>query len=209
VAYVKTTWVDEVTPTSAANFNHMEQGIYDAVRGQAEDALRVVRGHIGAAGGVAAGVGFTITKNGTGDYTIACDSEQNDVSGWYDPAQSRFTPQLAGIYWLVHRVNTTQVLASGTNVEARIVQNTGGAAQKVNANRSQASNATSGVYAEVTALFFFNGTTDFAEPFAWHDYSGGARGIGGDFMGFFVGTTSRWTALSPRSRGRARRTPCS
>lgn len=30
MAYVKTTWVDEVTPTSAANLNHLEQGVADA-----------------------------------------------------------------------------------------------------------------------------------------------------------------------------------
>ena len=30
MAYTKTTWVDDVTETNATNFNHIEQGIYDA-----------------------------------------------------------------------------------------------------------------------------------------------------------------------------------
>ena len=30
MAYTKTTWVDGITPLSAANFNHMETGIADA-----------------------------------------------------------------------------------------------------------------------------------------------------------------------------------
>lgn len=30
MAYLKTTWIDDVTKISAANFNHMEQGIDDA-----------------------------------------------------------------------------------------------------------------------------------------------------------------------------------
>jgi hypothetical protein len=184
MAFAKTTWVQNALPAdTATQKNRIESAIDDLYNSGIRKAAGAFRAWN------AAGAGTTVPASVANPGTkIACDSEQNDVSGWYDPAQSRFTPQLAGIYWLVHRVNTTQVLASGTNVEARIVQNTGGAAQKVNANRSQASNATSGVYAEVTALFFFNGTTDFAEPFAWHDYSGGARGIGGDFMGFFVGT---------------------
>jgi hypothetical protein len=184
VAFVKTTWVQGQLPAiNAAQLNRLEAGI--------DDLYNVgIRKAAGAFRAWNAGGGTSVPANAANPGTkIVCDSEQNDVSGWYDPAASRFTPQQAGIYWLVHRIVTSQVLASGTNVEARIVQNTGGAAQKVNANRSQASNATSGVYAEVTALFFFNGTTDFAEPFAWHDYSGGARTIGGDFMGFYLGTT--------------------
>lgn len=33
MAYVKTTWVDEITPTSAANMNNLEQGVADAHAG--------------------------------------------------------------------------------------------------------------------------------------------------------------------------------
>lgn len=71
MAFVKTVWVDRAPPgISAAQLNRMEAGIFNAVRGQAEDALRVVRGHVGATGTIAAGTGFTIARNGVGDYTI-------------------------------------------------------------------------------------------------------------------------------------------
>jgi hypothetical protein len=121
VAYVKTTWVDEVTPTSAANFNHMEQGIYDAVRGQAEDALRVVRGHIGAAGGVAAGVGFTITKNGTGDYTITFTTPFS--------AEPTVAPAVQGGAGQVASVNNGRAVNSGA---VSVLTASGGVATDLN-----------------------------------------------------------------------------
>jgi hypothetical protein len=113
MAFAKTTWVQNALPAdTATQKNRIESAIDDLYNSGIRKAAGAFRAWN------AAGAGTTVPASVANPGTkIACDSEQNDVSGWYDPAQSRFTPQLAGIYWLVHRVNTTQVLASGTNVE--------------------------------------------------------------------------------------------
>jgi hypothetical protein len=179
MAFTKQTWTEDVTPTSAANMQRFEDALDDLYNKGIRKAAGTFRAaHAGSTSLGSGGVG--------GKFTYTAGEELIDVSSWFDPTTGRFTPQFACICLLTVRVLTAQVLAVGTNLEARVVKN-GVTATFEAQNRNQAANSTSGVFVELNERVSFNGTTDYVESWGWHDY-GSARTVSASFSGQVIGT---------------------
>lgn len=98
-----------------------------------------------------------------GSTTTAVDfhAEQFDTAGAFDLTGNRFTPTVAGYYFLTANVGVLS-LASGRNISAAIFKNGGIYGYGTLVNSSGGSQ-----YSSVSAVVYANGTTDFFEVHIW------------------------------------------
>lgn len=132
------------------------------------------------------------TNLGAGVWTkIGITQEQYDREGWYDAANSKFQPTVAGFYYITgdcsfgsnSTLPTTGIRAflNGTPSFQTSIGDVPGSQYSTNSNGSRA------VVSGVTEL---NGTTDFIELYGYQDIvdSGGfRRATSARFAGWFLG----------------------
>lgn len=89
MAYIKTTWVNDVTPVSAANMNKIENGVYDA--------NRLVMCKI---------VDYQAVSNGsTAAYSFSAATVQSDTDSFFNAGTpDKITVSIAGTYEIVVRI---------------------------------------------------------------------------------------------------------
>lgn len=192
-----TTYVLAAEPTSTLS-NWM-------LRRTPTDAVQSVNGQVGVVQLGAADVGAASAQAvgsfhayGTTDQVdipsarftkVLFPSEEADISGWYDAANSRYAPQRAGYYGLNAALEIGPSV-SGKRVYISLFRNGSRYKDLVSSHTASASNiqisgSARGVYA--------NGTTDYFEAFVWHDFGVStsdilARQISTYFSGGFEGT---------------------
>jgi len=94
---------------------------------------------------------------------IAFDTIAFDTASCYDTVNYRFTPNVAGYYFITGMVRFTGT-TDGKVLVARIYKNgTADTAFEGSSSSSQASTQT-------TALLYLNGSTDYVEFFSYHNY---------------------------------------
>lgn len=116
---------------------------------------------------------------------VVFDTEEWDVSNWYDTANGRFTPQVAGYYRLTGRLQVQ--LASGLDLASEYlqayVQKNGSVAR--NGDYQGGNGAVFPVAAQVDALVKANGTTDYFEIAIGHNVGGSIPlTVGASFIRF-------------------------
>jgi len=111
------------------------------------------------------------------------NNEQFDIGGYYDPVTNyRYTPQVAGKYFILGRIYITYGSSAVTQTLVSIYKN--GSAY----TRSQRIESTSGYGSvEVSAIIDFNGTTDYVEIYAYQAASTDALIYSSDPYGAFSG----------------------
>ena len=102
------------------------------------------------------------------DHKITFTTEEFDSHGWYDTSTSRFTPLLAGKYWVMVSIGSTAGGTDGQYWLARIYKN-GALAKAGNAFPAGAASNQRGM---ACALIDFNGSSDYVEGHLYHVYSG-------------------------------------
>ncbi|MNK38473.1 C1q domain protein [compost metagenome] len=106
--------------------------------------------------------GFFATRNtnytfagGTPSKTVIYPTSTDNPNGWYNTANGRFTPQVAGYY----QFNAALRVVSSTDGEKVIILTKNGTEL-----HSGVSSAGSNVYiATVSAVIYLNGTTDYVD----------------------------------------------
>ena len=96
---------------------------------------------------------------------VTFDNENYDIDGWYDPTNSRYTPQKAGFYFFVCGIKISN-LGDNRYYWAEIYKN-GSAAQRLfikHTPDTANSQATTG-----SALVYMNGNTDYVEIYMHHN----------------------------------------
>lgn len=116
---------------------------------------------------------------------VVMDTEEFDVSSWYDTTTGRYTPQLPGYYWLRWMLQPS----SAVTVWWRSALYKNGSVFK---NGETVIGASTVQTAGGTALVQANGTTDFFQPAAFWDNGGAAVTLAGGasgvyFQGSFLG----------------------
>lgn len=120
---------------------------------------------------------FAAFRNGAGqsvsnatDTKMSLDGEDFDPDAVYDNATNfRFQPNIAGYYHLDFGVLTSDAIAAGQAIVAKLFKN--GADHRAQQATSAGTNA-AGI--SRSALVVANGTTDFFELYGWHN-SGSSR----------------------------------
>jgi hypothetical protein len=140
----------------------------------------------------AAGGGGTTTQTGafsayraaasslTSGSTVVFDTEEYDVSSWFDPATGRFTPQTAGVYSFAWCVRSSAVLTSDVVWIASLAKN-GTIVKNGEVSFQRPGSATDSVG---SARLQANGTTDFFTVVLSHTV-GAAQGIAADSINTF------------------------
>jgi hypothetical protein len=103
---------------------------------------------------------------------IVFDSEERDLSGWYDTTNGRFTPQIAGYYRLSWLAGSLVLPAAG---ELQAILHKNGALFK-RMPPSVMGSGGSGAFAGGSVQVQANGTTDFFQVFFYHT-AGGALAL--------------------------------
>lgn len=124
----------------------------------------------------------SVTSNATG---VIFDTEEWDISNWYDPVTGRYTPQIAGIYRLSWQVGLG-VMASGQHFYTLILKNT-----STWHNTPEVWFTGNELRSGGSALLQLNGSTDFVQIRTIHNV-GSAQAvklgqIDTYFQGQFVG----------------------
>jgi hypothetical protein len=113
---------------------------------------------------------------GNADQTIASDTatkiqynvERADTNNCYDTSNYRFTPNVAGYYW-VHAFFEYQGSTPSTYLWSAWIYKNGGSWK-----RAQMASAQGGNWkCEVQSLVYMNGTTDYLEIYTYHNYGSG------------------------------------
>ncbi|EGJ51826.1 phage tail protein [Desulfocurvibacter africanus] len=120
------------------------------------------------------GLGFSAVKSETQTFAsnvstkITFPVKEYDTGNWYDAANSRFQPNVPGLYKITAavRIDATNVVAANALI---VTVHKNGDAHKINFNRAVTSNVTS---TEVVADVQLNGTTDYIEIYAIVEGSG-------------------------------------
>jgi hypothetical protein len=115
---------------------------------------------------------------------IVADTEEWDVSGWYNPTNGRFTPQVAGYYRLTGRVESNGGFSSGVFFAPAIYKN--GSLEKYLSyeyGRGGAISASS----EGSLLVKANGSTDYFNLVLDHGSGGAVALLTGAQYLFFQG----------------------
>jgi len=119
---------------------------------------------------------------------VVFDAEEFDVSGWFDTATGKFTPQVPGYYRLSANISSAAVQAADIGWAPVIRKN--GASYKNLPNSAQRNSATP-VSAGGSVIAQANGTTDYFEVLHTHT-AGTPTNVGGGaaltyFQGEFIG----------------------
>ena len=94
---------------------------------------------------------------------VLFQTEEFDVSDWYDTTNSRFTPQLAGIYCFTAQWTSISGMPNG-QWQVHIYKN--GSSQKVSVISPQ--NASNDNTLMTNALINLNGITDYVEAYGYN-----------------------------------------
>lgn len=115
---------------------------------------------------------------------IVFNTEVLDSASCFDPATSRFTPTVAGWYFILASISA----ASSASTYANVLLRKNGAI----AARGLTS-STAGAYLgiSVSAMLYFNGTTDYVEAFFFHDGAGAVNTTTGAEHTYFQGFLAR------------------
>lgn len=126
----------------------------------------------------ATGPAFRAYKTGTTSFSlntatkIVFDVEMFDTANCYDPSLSRFTPNVAGYYYVTSTVDIYMSSGNGTYIQCIIYRNGSNLATGSNTG-SQVSQNTS----VASTLTYMNGTTDYLEVYAFVFTSSGGNPI--------------------------------
>jgi hypothetical protein len=137
--------VSIVEPTTASNFTQ---------------TLPASTGTVMVSGNMPAFSAYGSSQTVTGStYTkVACNVEEFDTNSNYDTTNYRFTPTVAGYYQVTGQISYT----SSVTARAIIVIYKNGSAFKFGNDADVQVNSLN-----VTALMYFNGSTDYAELYGW------------------------------------------
>jgi hypothetical protein len=118
---------------------------------------------------------------------INYDSQDWDVSNWYDPTTATYTPQIAGKYWLY----ASQLLTSNTDAgRVQIAFYKNGSIYRTGA--MQHTGSTQGLVVAGGAQVEANGTTDAFDARIWHNFATSVADTSANvlysFSGYFIGT---------------------
>ena len=132
--------------------------------------------------------GFFATRNtsysfgaGSPSKVVTYPISTDNPNGWYNTANGRFTPQVAGYY----QFNAALRVASGTNAEKVIIL-----AKNDTELHSGVSSAGSNVYVStVSAVIYLNGTTDYVDVRVYSDLAltSTTTSTTSYFQGFLIG----------------------
>jgi len=126
--------------------------------------------------------GNTAIANNT-DVLIAYDTEQFDVGGYYDHTTNyRYTPQVAGKYFILARCYFTYASAATENLVLSIRKNADVYARN---HRYSADELYGSV--EVTTLVDMNGSSDYLSVYGLVTTSADAKYYANDYYGEFSG----------------------
>lgn len=87
---------------------------------------------------------------------VELDTVVVDTHGWFDTNTHRFTPQMAGYYWINGLVGVTG--GTSTSLQAGYIYKNGSLAMIIAINRATTA---SSYYFAGGSLFYLNGTTDY------------------------------------------------
>ena len=118
---------------------------------------------------------------------ISFDTEVFDTASCYDTSISRFTPNVAGYYYIKGMVRFTGT-SDGKVLVARIYKNS------VNDTGFEGSSSASQSSTQTSALLHLNGSSDYVEFWSYHNYGVATNtGVFGSatvtFQGFLVSAT--------------------
>lgn len=171
--YTPLGWVDDTTDLSAANFQHMEQGILDAIAGlgSSKGAFKVGLATATNLGTTATLVPFT-DKTNFGGF---------DPDNWWDSTNRRYNPQRAGYYAFTYNLRLSvaaeaNMIWAGLHKNGSLVQASG---PWPTGNVANPGNG--GAFAPV----FLNGSTDYVDLRAWTGT--GSRGLSVDASTCWLG----------------------
>lgn len=146
---------------------------------------KLATGSSGTAKGAFSAYRSTAQSIGTGAGTvIVFDTEEFDVSGWFDIVTGRYTPQVPGYYRLSANVSSAAVQALDVGWASVIRKN--GASYKNLPNNAQRNSATP-VSAGGSVIAVANGTTDFFEVLHTHTAGTPTNVGGGAALTYFQG----------------------
>lgn len=129
---------------------------YTKIASDAVDLSNLVGGSTGLITGCFSAYRNAATSTSNSGAVMVFDSEEWDVSGWYDPANGRFTPQIAGYYRLSARVAS---LITQGEVMAVSIRKSGSIFKEIVSVPSQS--GTTATSKTGTAIVAANGTTDY------------------------------------------------
>lgn len=151
--YTPVGWVDDTTDLSSTNFQHMEQGILDAIAGLASSK-----------GGFKVGLAGAITVAATPTlipYSDKVSFGGHDNDTWYDSTNHRYNPQRAGEYTFFGAWRIAGTPASGNGVWVSLYKN-GALLLQLSPSLSLAGTANpGGPFASPPVQM--NGTTDYVD----------------------------------------------
>lgn len=129
------------------------------------------------------GANYSLASN---TYTkIRYDTEIFDTANCFDTVNYRFTPNVAGYYFVTAKVFISYASTSPGRLRVALYKN--GTIEKLNS-------LTSGALYEniaITALIYMNGTTDYLEAFSLQTASGDAVVVQGSLENEFSGSLVR------------------
>lgn len=120
---------------------------------------------------------------GTGTRSIICSTETLDTDACYDPATGRFTPNVAGLYWITFMCSVDGVTL--TRSYADIIKNV---STDTHSRLTDASPLGGTGEAAASAIVYMNGSTDYVFP---QFYSAGLSLTSLSFNAFFSGVLVR------------------
>lgn len=137
---------------------------------------KLATGSSGLAKGVVAAY---LNANQTGVVTstftkVAFNAEDFDVSGWFDTAAARYTPQVAGYYRITAKVRFLINPTTNTSCRLHLYKNGAAIADLADQQMVVADEDRFG-----SKIVQANGSTDFFEIFAWHN-AGANKSLYGD-----------------------------
>ncbi len=113
-------------------------------------------------------------------YTLAsCETELWDTDSAYDTSNSRFTPQVAGKYFITGMIRFNSGTDFNDNI-LRIYKNGTNVVQHQQSNFHYECNT-------VSAIIDLNGSSDYVEIFGYHNSGGNVSNDSGTELNFFQG----------------------
>jgi hypothetical protein len=121
---------------------------------------------------------------------VAYEGEDFDVSGWYNPTLSRYTPQLAGYYRFSALVYISPAV-DGARLAIGTWRNGVGTGTEVRMGEYHPASV-SPIAVSGTGIMYANGSTDYFEVGLWHSFgvntSDLLASVASKFQGSFLGT---------------------
>ena len=109
---------------------------------------------------------------------VICDTENFDTASCYDSSTSRFTPTVAGYYFISVEAQFTGVTSSGFFT---LYLSKNGTLQELSVTAAPVQY----IRTDAQFLYYLDGSTDYVEFYAYQN-SGGARNIGSTFFQGFL-----------------------